>query len=80
MEGGRYSNDTALWKNVLWRRSAANRRVTGRSDPRDHVLGHNEDMHGRLRIDIVKSEKLVRLIHDAGGDLTGDDFFEDRHG
>ena len=39
----------------------------------DMLLRHDEDMDGRLRIDIAEGEYIVVLIDFAAGDLPGKD-------
>jgi hypothetical protein len=36
-------------------------------------------MHWRLGIDVVKRNRILIFPDDFGGNLAGDDFFENRH-
>ena len=47
--------------------------------PRDHLLGDDQNVRRRLRVKIVDDDGEVILIGNLRGDLPGDDFFEDRH-
>src|SRR3546814_10034104 len=42
------------------------------------VLGDNQEMHRRLRCDVVKREALVVLVDHIRGDLSGHDLIKDR--
>ena len=50
------------------------------ADPRDDPFGDDENMHRRLGVNVVKRDQIIGLMHDAGRNLAGDDFLEDRHG
>ena len=43
------------------------------------LFGHDQHMHRRLRIDIVKNDGVVILPNDFCWDLSCDDFFENGH-
>ena len=47
-------------------------------DSRDRLLGDDQDVHWRLRIDVPESEDQLVLIDDIGRNLTGDYFFKKR--
>ncbi len=49
------------------------------ADPGDEFLGDDEDVDGRLGRDIAEGEAEVVFEDDVGGDLAGDDFFEQGH-
>ncbi len=56
-------------------------RRRGFADARYHLFGHNQKVHGRLRLNVVKHHAVLVLVFDAGGNFAGDDFFEERfHG
>ena len=46
------------------------------ADARDHLLGHDEEMDGRLRMNVVEGQALVILVDNPGRDLAGDDLLE----
>ena len=48
----------------------------GLGDARDRLLRKQVHMHRRLRLDIVNRQAEIVLVHDACGDLTGDDALE----
>lgn len=50
---------------------------SGFSDARDNFLRDDEQVHRRLRLDVVEDEALIVLVFDLGGDFSGDDAFED---
>ena len=45
----------------------------------DALARHDEHMHGRLCIDVVKRDEVLRLVDDLRGDLAGGYFFKDSH-
>ena len=45
----------------------------GFTDPRDHFLRHNQQVDGRLRLDVVEHDAMLILMLDAGGNFTRDD-------
>lgn len=47
------------------------------TDAGNGLLGDDQDMDGSLGIDVAKSENLVVLEHDLGGDFAGDDPFKE---
>lgn len=49
-------------------------------DPRNGFLGYDQNMHGRLRLDVVNGDAVLVFVSNLGGDFAGDDFFEERHG
>ncbi len=51
----------------------------GFADARYHFFGDNQEVNGRLRLDVVENDAVLILVFDAGGDLARDDFFEDGH-
>jgi len=57
----------------------AEQRLIGRrggADARDHLLGHDEEMDGRLRMNVVEGQALVILVDNPGWDLAGDDLLK----
>jgi hypothetical protein len=48
----------------------------GFSDSGDWLAGYDEHMDRRLGVDIVESDDLIVLIHDASGDFAAGDFLE----
>jgi hypothetical protein len=48
----------------------------GFGEARNAALRNEEEMHGGLRLDIAKGQKIVRFMDDIGWDLAGSDFFE----
>ena len=40
---------------------------------------HDQHMHWRLGIDVVKRNRVLIFPNDFGGNLARDDFFENRH-
>ncbi len=51
------------------------------TDARYHFLGHNQKMHGCLRLNVVQYHAVFILMFNAGGNFASDDFFEERfHG
>ena len=48
--------------------------------PWNDSLGHDQNVDRRLRIDVTKRKDIVIFENDFGGNLSGDDFFENRHG
>src|SRR6266849_5078081 len=46
----------------------------------DHFFWNDQHVHRRLRIDVVKRDRVVIFPNDLGRNLTRDDFFKDRHG
>ena len=51
---------------------------TGGADADDLLLGNDQNVYGRLRLNIVKSEAKVILINNPGRDFTGNDLGENR--
>lgn len=47
------------------------------TNARDELLGHDQHMHGGLRLHIVKGDTEVVLVRELRGDLTIDDFLKD---
>jgi len=47
-------------------------------DARDGLLGDDQDVHRRLRFDVVESDHPVVLVNDGGGNFARDDFFKQR--
>jgi hypothetical protein len=43
----------------------------GVGEPRDFLLGNDQDVRGRLGIDIAKSETQIVFVHDVGGAFVG---------
>src|SRR5262249_34887446 len=52
----------------------------GGADAGDWLLGHNQDMYRRLRVDVMKGQDQVVLISKLRRNLPGNDFFEECHG
>jgi hypothetical protein len=52
----------------------------GFADAGNQFLRHDEQMHGRLWLDVVEDDAVLVLVFDPGGDFTVDDFLEDRFG
>jgi len=46
---------------------------------RNGFLRHDQDMHWRLGIDVVKRNRVVVFPDDFGRNLAGYDFFKNRH-
>ncbi len=46
----------------------------------DGFAGDYEDVNGGLRINVADGDAFVVLVFEGGGDLAGDDFFEERLG
>ena len=44
---------------------------------RDWLFGNDQDMNGRLRIDVVQGQHQVILVGDSGRNLPGDNFLEE---
>ena len=51
----------------------------GLTDPGYHFFGDNQEVDGRLRLDVVEHDTEFILVFDAGRDLARDDFFKDGH-
>ena len=51
----------------------------GLADSGDRLFGNHQDMHRGLGLDIVQCQNLIVFIGDFGGDLAGDDAFEEGH-
>src|SRR3984893_13592587 len=49
------------------------------SQTRNHFLGHNQNMEGRLRIDVVKSDSVVIFPDNFRGNLARYDLLKDGH-
>ena len=49
------------------------------SNTGDGVFGNDENVNRCLRRDVAEGEALVVFKNDVGRDVTGDDFFEERH-
>ena len=49
------------------------------SNSRDGFLGDDENVRGRLWVDVIEGQHQVVLIDDVRGYFTGDDFLEERH-
>ena len=49
-------------------------------DPGNGFLGYDQNMNGRLRLNVVNGDAVLVLVGDLGGDFASDDFFEERHG
>lgn len=47
---------------------------------RDQLFRHDQQVHGRLRLDVMKDDTLVVLVFDPGGDFAIDDFLENGFG
>lgn len=43
----------------------------------DYLLWDDQEMYRRLRADIVDCDKLIVLVGNFGGNLPGDNFFEE---
>ena len=52
----------------------------GGADASNRFLGHQQDVHGRLRIDVMKRQDEVVFVGDLRRNLAGGDFLEKRHG
>lgn len=50
--------------------------VGGLANARDGLLWNNEQMDGRLRLDVVQDDTERVLVFDPRGDFAVDDFFE----
>jgi hypothetical protein len=48
------------------------------ANARDHLLRNDQQMHWRLRLDVVDHDAVFILVLDARGDLAVDDFLEKR--
>lgn len=57
-------------RSIRWRRF---------SQSRNHTLGNDQDVHRRLRIDIVESKHVVIFPDDVRGNFAPDDFFKNGH-
>ena len=49
-------------------------------DAGDRLFRHDEDVDGGLRADVAEGDADIVLVDDIGGDLAGDDAFEEGHG
>src|SRR5690606_10417951 len=49
----------------------------GLADARDDLLGNDEQVYGRLRLDIVQDQAVLVLVLDSRRNLARDDSFED---
>ena len=50
------------------------------SDTEDNFFWHQQHMHRGFRINVVERDQILIFVYDASRNLTGDDFFEQRHG
>ena len=48
----------------------------GLGNSRDGFLGDNENVRGRLWVDVIEGQHQVVLIDDVRGNFSSDDFFE----
>lgn len=48
-------------------------------DARDGFLGDDQDVRGRLRMDVAEGDCLSVLVNDIRGDLPRDDLLEEGH-
>ncbi len=46
---------------------------------RDGFLRDDENMRGRVRIDVIEGQYEVILVNDVCGDFASNDFLEERH-
>jgi len=53
--------------------------IGGVGKPGNGFFWHDQDMHWRLGIDVVKRNRVLVFPNDFGRNLTVDDFFENRH-
>ena len=51
----------------------------GFADAWDHGFRYDEEMGGRLGVDVAEGDALIILVDDLRGNLAGDDALEDRH-
>ena len=47
---------------------------TGLRHRRNVEFGHQQKMHRRPRVDVMKTKNLIVFINDAAGNLAGNDF------
>lgn len=48
-------------------------------DARDLRPGNDEDVDGRLRVDVSKRDDVIIFVNNVGGNLPVDDFRKERH-
>lgn len=52
----------------------------GFADARYHLFGDDQEMDGRLWLDVVEDDAVFILVLELGGDFARDDFFEEGFG
>ena len=48
------------------------------ADSGNHLLRNDQQVHGRLRLNVVQDDAVLVLMLDSRGDVAVDDFLEDR--
>lgn len=52
----------------------------GGADSGDRLFRYDQQVNGRLGLDVVEDDAVLILVFDPGGNFPGDDAFEDRFG